>query len=96
MPQKIKQSEKQTQSAICDYLRYKGWTVYDLRRPKFSKGKGLPDLLAWKDELMIFIEVKSPTTYYTTTYEQRAFFRSLKKVRKVQGCVARGIEDLPV
>ena len=92
----MKVSEKQTQSAICEYLRWKGWTVYDLRRPKFSKGRGLPDLLAWKNEFMIFVEVKSPTTYYSATPEQQAFFKALNKVKKVQGCVVRDIKDLPI
>ena len=91
---KLKTSEKQTQSAIIEFLRWKGWTVFDLQRPKFSKGKGLPDLLAWKGKNMIFWEIKSPTTYYKATPEQQQFFKDLERVEKVKGAVVRSIDEV--
>ena len=91
---KLKTKEAETQKAIREYLEWRGWQVRKLTIPRYSKGKGLPDLLAWKNKRMIFWEIKSPTTYYKETPEQQQFFADLEKVEKVRGTVVRSIEEV--
>ena len=101
----IKQSEKQIQSVICEYLRWKGYLIWRINNTGiwnaktqgsyFHGDKGVPDLMAInsKTGTLLYVECKSPSG--KITIEQQMFFKALQKVKKVQGCVARGIKDLP-
>jgi hypothetical protein len=55
---RIKIPEKNIQAAIKDYLRVTGWYVWK-NPPSIYSGKGLTDLEAVKDGVVLYIEVKS-------------------------------------
>lgn len=94
MKPKLQVSEAQTQKAIREYLEYNKWKIHKLTIPRYSKGKGLPDLLCLKGEILLFAEIKSPTVYYKATKEQEQFFEDLRKVRHLKGGVFRSIEEV--
>lgn len=91
---KLKVKENETLKQIKDYLEWHKWKVYKLTIPRYSRGRGLPDLLAIRGERILFLECKSPTAYYDLTDEQREFIAALKHIRSVEGCVVRDIKDL--
>jgi Holliday junction resolvase len=54
-------SEQQIQADIMEYLRYKGYFVFKVHQQGKYCYKGISDLIAVKDGVTIYVEVKTPT-----------------------------------
>ena len=99
--------ERDVIRSITQYLRLWGWDVYRINnagvwnaKARHGKGAwifhgtpGVSDLIAIKNDRMIFIECKSE--HGKVSPEQQEFLDKISNVKHVQGCIARRIEDVP-
>lgn len=83
------QPEAKIKRQIRDYLEYKGWRVYRIQQSALSQ-PGLPDLFCFKDGLVVFVEVKTPTGRLS---DHQKNFQTACEEEGVRYVVARGAED---
>lgn len=84
-------TESQIQSDIKSYLEYKGWFVFKIHQQSKYCFKGISDLIAVKDGVTVYIEVKTPTGKLRT--EQIAFMEQIES-HGARYIVARSIDDV--
>lgn len=99
---KIKVSEKEVLNSIKQYLLLMGYSVWRINNMGtynsktqgyyFHGDKGIPDLIAIKNNLLLFLECKSSTG--KTTAEQKEFLNALDIIEIVRGGVVHSIEDV--
>ena len=66
----------------CVYLKKKGFKIIDRN---FRKGYGEIDIIALKDDVLVFIEVKTRTTkQFGTPLEQIAYFKLRSLIKTAQ------------
>ena len=99
---KIKIKERDVLYSVKQYLELKGFRIWRINNTGtwnaktqgyyFHGSKGLPDLIAIKNNLLLLLECKSSTG--KATKEQLEFFKMLEVVDTVEGRVVRTIEDI--
>jgi Holliday junction resolvase len=85
-----KQTENQIQSAIREYLQYKGWFVVR-HQQGLGCHRGLSDLTAIKNGRVIWIEVKTPNGKLS---EYQKKFKEEISIHGGTYIVARSIDDV--
>lgn len=85
-----KQTENQIQSAIREYLQWKGWFVIR-NQQSLGSHKGLSDLTAIKSGQVLWIEVKTPSGRLSQYQEQ---FRTEIEGHGGRYLMAKSVEDI--
>jgi len=69
-------AETAVKRQVKDWLRWKGWFYFHIQQGLGSY-KGIPDLIAVKDGVVLFIEVKAPNGKLTP--DQKKFKKDLEE-----------------
>ena len=84
-------TEKQIQTDIQEYLRYSGWFCFKIHQQGKFCYRGITDLIAIKDGLTIYVEVKAEKAKLAA--DQMKFMDDVKDHGGVH-IVARSIDDV--
>jgi len=87
---RIKESESGILRAVRDYMRLRGWFVIRMQQGLGSH-KGISDLVAVKEGLTVWIEVK--TAKGKLSKHQQQFQKQIKEFGGIY-IVVRGVEDI--
>ena len=83
--------EKDIQKLIKDYLLAKGWFCVKIHQQGKYCFKGISDLIAVKDGITIFVEVKTPTGKLRP--EQMSFMEQIQN-HGAKYIIARSLDDI--
>jgi hypothetical protein len=84
-------TEQQIQTDIMEYLRWKGWFVFKIHQQGKYCYKGISDLIAVKDGVTIYVEVKNATGKLRP--EQMKFMEDIER-HGARYIVARSLDDV--
>ncbi len=86
------QTGREGELAAFFYLRKQGYTVV-ARGWKSPRAPGDIDLIAWDDETLCFVEVKTRTTHDVATAESAIDEHKRRTLRKLAGYYVRNLPD---
>ena len=88
-----KQPETAIRKAVRDYLRLRGWKVYTILQG-IGAHKGISDLIAVKNDMAAFVEIKTPKGRLSEWQEQFRDEVMGSGGSHVTYCVMRSLEDV--
>ena len=87
----VQMTEQQIQTDIKTYLEYKGFFVFKIHQQGKYCFRGISDLIAVKDGITIFVEVKTPTGKLRP--EQMSFMEQIQN-HGAKYIIARSLDDI--